>query len=92
MGNRAQGREDTLCSTYAPLDSAHAVANLNNAYFKSGITQLTDNESMAPQVGCSVYNCQYNRGDMCNADAISIDGEHAVTNESTCCKTFTPKA
>jgi len=84
---------DTYCGSYKLQGSPEATAWLSGpTEFKSGVTQLTNNEDMKPMVYCAVENCRYYEKGCCEAVAVEIENQQHHGNYETMCHTFQPQA
>ncbi len=83
------GSPDTCCGTYMLEGTPQASAWLAGpAEFKSGLTQLMDDESMKPEVYCEVNTCRYNGHGTCEAPRVEIIRQTRDGIFETMCRTF----
>ena len=81
--------EDTRCGSYILAGTPKATAWLcGPTEFKSGVTQLTDNESMKPMVFCAIENCRYYKKGCCEATEVRIENQQQGSHYETLCRTF----
>ena len=86
------GSGDTCCGSYLLVGSPKGTAWLAGpAEFKSGLTQLTDDEDMKPMVCCTVDNCRYFEQGCCAAPDLHIENQRADSHFTTMCRTFCRK-
>ena len=84
-----ESKQQTCCGTYMLEGSPKAAAWIAGpAEFKSGVTQLTDNENMKPMVYCNVENCRYYEKGCCAAPALEIENQQQGASYETMCHTF----
>ncbi len=84
---------DTCCGSYILQGTPKATARLcAPTEFKSGVTQLTDNEGMKPMVYCAVENCRYYEKGCCEAVEVEIENQQQGGTYETMCHTFQMQA
>lgn len=80
---------DTCCGSYLQEGTPKASAWMSGSTeFKSGLTQLTEEENMKPMVYCSVENCRYYEKGCCAATELRIENQRTDSHFTTMCRTF----
>lgn len=79
-GKNAKKDCDTCCGSF--LDQNNYGDLTNN---------VNDKGSQCSALTCNVVSCSYNSNNLCNADAIQVDGKGANLYTETFCSTFKQK-